>query len=1228
MQHAPLAAYLDAPELVCRRRRRAGLVGASAMAIVIALCGVSRAQQLGVEPRRFRESVTLDADSAVAKKLGTIREYFAAEQWQQGIDMLRQVVTDSGDSLVSVTPGRYLNVALYCNTLLANLPPEGLEAFRRASDPQARQWYEQALQTRDPAPLERIVRQAFASSYGDEALNRLAEWAWEAGEFSAARSYWTQLIPIPSRASTPELDAVLRYPDTDLEQPAILARLVLCSLAEGNWERAAREWQSFRSSYPQAEGSLSGRSGNLAEMLEELAQSARDWDLLPRDPSVATFALNARRNKVLPEAVDVGTPQWSVDLPRPLLREAADEPWLVDRRSLSFFPVVLGDLVFANGADRILAWNLLTGEPAWPAEEAGAVVYPTLLDEAPLLPSQRAVGSPHFTMTIHEGRLYAKMGSPISGVATRELRDLQSDLVCLDIAQRQGQVVWKRSAAEFQGLAQDWMFEGSPVVGGGRLYVGLRRSRPNTQLNVACLDAATGKLIWNKPVCAVVGELAANENVVSHHLLTLADNTIYYATHQGAVAALDAADGTLRWVVTYETQSADRRVPAGPLPCLFDRGVVYAAPLDADGVIAIDALTGIVKWNRSVTGGIAHLLGVGGGQLIVSGNDLWGINTETGQAKKYVGYSNPAGIGYGRGVLAEDLIYWPTRTEIFIVHQATGKIVRRVALEALHDESGGNLTIANGYLLIAQADRLVAFCEYGQLKKQADGKFVDNADSPHGFLQLARAEQAVGDVGAARAAYERAQEYASPRDVFNGRPIAEVAAGHLRELCGSREPHVELERVAASTVSGHMPKHDGGRQDAEENREVPSDFGTSLPLPLREVWERKLTDGEVAVLPQGVGTSASRDCWLVDGPVLSCVERSDSATRWSLPAAAPLDWAGDAGGNFILCSRHGIRAVAPGTGELVWERSCEPRAKHSYDSDGERLYSLDDPDRFTAVNGADGTVAWKYEPAAGRLQGRWFCDDRHVVLQQMQPDRTLVLDAGTGRLAVDLPGFSEPWARRPVRIDSDRIALISARREIRSMSFNDPESIWSYAGPLSYANADPVVAVCRGVPHVVVDGDTLVQLDARSGEQRWRRSFSRSPVPDADELVSHDETHVYAAGDGILRSFALKDGQPAWEHYLGNSRLRWRAVMSGDYVAAYPTTSPKDGEVVLVACDRRTGQRVQRIVFLDVPAGHRMRFSEHETTPLVLVGNRVIGLGQFPLTPHERHEQVAGQTER
>jgi outer membrane protein assembly factor BamB len=690
-------------------------------------------------------AVFLDTDPVAAKLLGAARDFLAARQWGDAVDLLRQIADQHGDRLVAIEPGRYVSVQTFTNILIAGMPAEGLNQYRAKTDPQARRWFEAARRLRDEEGLEKVVRKAFLSSYGDDALLLLGELAWEKGALARARSCWEKLIPPAAAPDAGELPAQLKYPDSEIDPALIKARLVLCSLMQGNPTRAQTEYAAFRELYPQASATLAGRHGNLAEILKSLLDVAGEASGMPAAvPETGTFAGNPGRNQVFPREVDVGGILWSVPLKEMrverLLRgeEGFDRferseriPAALPVDVSSYYPVAWKNIVFYCDDTDIYACDLAgekAGRASW-GNEFSIYRLPAEIQQQFAQPRQRA-GLPRFSLSIDRGRLYARLGTVAAPGRNRGFRPPPSLLVCLDLV-RQGDLAWLIKAEELDAEGGKWIFDGAPVADANRVYAALRRNDPQLQLNVACFDAGSAKLLWNRKVCGGVDPVAGDFDEARHQLLTLAEERIYYCTNLGAVAALDARDGTTRWVTTYprvepeNVVAFNRRQFQGPNPCVFHDGLIFAAPTDADRIVAYDAETGILKWEQELNGKVHQLIGVSDMRLIAAGDMLWALDAETGRVLWRDGRTDPEAATWGRGVIAGDLVYWPRREEIRIVDIASGEVRRQVNLAEQHGlTGGGNLTIAGDMLLCAQSDRLIAFSQFGVLKKPAARELV------------------------------------------------------------------------------------------------------------------------------------------------------------------------------------------------------------------------------------------------------------------------------------------------------------------------------------------------------------------------------------------------------------------------------------------------------------------------------------------------------------------------
>ena len=781
--------------------------------LILASTLVALADEPTAKP--MREHAAIESDSSMLKIFGAIEELLDDKQWTAAVDRLQDISQTHGRSLVLAHPGQaggvavYLSVGVRSQMILSRLPPEGLATYRSKVDPQAKRWFENWQRTRDTSELARIVRETYVSGYGDNALWALAEDRWDHGDFASARHYWSQILPLPENIPATDVLTELRYPDSELDPAAVSSRIILCSWMQGQQTFAEDQLRRFEERFPVAQGRLASRQGRFVDLLRQIFDESLKEERRDVASEVATFALTSERTQILPSPVDLGAARWDrplIPYQLPGLESPESHP---NRQSLSTHPVVYRDIVLVNDADSISAFNLWTGEAAWPNEQGLAQIYPPLPDQPSVAPSLACVGVPWFTMTLADGKLLARMGSPVTRQASQELRELSCDLVCLDLEQGQGNLVWKISADEWQADEREpWRFEGSPVVQDGRAFVIHTRTRPQQEFAVTSLDLATGKRLWTRSICTSRSTISAHLNRVSHLLPTLGAGKIFVSTDAGAIVALNARDGEIEWAVTYES-----RIPADSVdqsddskhalvPAMFHNGLVFVAPNDCDRLFCIEADFGQVRWQNRHPHGERwrHLLGViqdgSVSRLIVSGDSLWSINGDTGKVLNRHLATEAVDQGYGRGVLTQDAIFWPTREALQIIDTKTFQPRRNVLLHTPDStKTGGNLTIAAGTMLVSQADQLVAYGEYALLKERLNRGLSVHPESDDFRLRLAEIEVAEGNCQAAvTIVRERApvknpdlsfrggpdpRQRARLRDIFRKSASRERTAGHL-----------------------------------------------------------------------------------------------------------------------------------------------------------------------------------------------------------------------------------------------------------------------------------------------------------------------------------------------------------------------------------------------------------------------------------------------------------------
>lgn len=697
--------------------------------------GAALAQPVDRGARPFQEAVSIPVDNDAAKRLLTIDDRWAAGRWQEALDDLIALCESSGSSIVQIDRGdvsgirRYQRVDAACELFLEKLPPEGLQRYRQRIDTLANPLWRKWEETGQPHYLEQLVTRASYSSRGADALLELGQIAFAAGQLERARHYWGQLLPAafdfpgaPGR----------RIPGATLPVADIAARLVLCDIHAG-LERATESRRAFETQFPEAVGRLGGNEGRWVDLLTTASRAAAAPEL-PSDPDVPTFAgANSRTSRSL-RSLDLGSELWSVPLSIARVPRSRSLTILPHPNPLACYPAVVNDVTYLNDGQRVWAWSLFSGRPAWDDNLSGTgQIYPPITVDDPLPPRRAVQGSPLWTVSVAHGRLYACLGSLVTTASPLELRDQSTELVCLDVARGQGRLLWKLTSADIssrlprEGDDPGWSWEGTPLVADAKLYAVLSRRRPQLEWSVVCLDAETGHLLWHRAVGISRPTPPDHENLASHLLLSAGPGRLYLATHWGAVLALSQADGALHWAVTYGSESREDGHPlSAPLsaspPCLVAGDRVYVAPSDSRQVLCLSSETGRTTWQQSLPDRIQHLIGISRGRLLVSGNRLWGLNHETGGVHWRVESAHESSRGYGRGWLAGRTVYWPSRESVCIVEAETGQLLREQPLLTPQQRRfGGHLVAHDGVLLVAGSDRLSAYGEYSQLRETQEG---------------------------------------------------------------------------------------------------------------------------------------------------------------------------------------------------------------------------------------------------------------------------------------------------------------------------------------------------------------------------------------------------------------------------------------------------------------------------------------------------------------------------
>jgi outer membrane protein assembly factor BamB len=684
------------------------------------------------ENSRIANSIpaNLEIDIKTQKKLASVKILIEKEQWSEAFPLLNQLIKSEPIQLVRINDEQYIRLRKYCHFLITQCSPEGLKRYRELVDQNIKHLHDLARKTTDESLYRKILQKGYASEYGDDALFYLGEIAWSEGKISLARSYWSQLIPLSQNRIGQDSRLVLRYPDSNRNRADILARLLLCSIIEGDHARAKQELQAFSHLYPNARGILTGRSGNLTKILSSKLAESGNWNFERSSSYNSTFGNNYKRTGTVSKSLDIGENLFSLNTP-----QIISENNTGTQPHFPYLPVIYDNKLFINNELEIFSWDLKTGKPSWPVDDNGsAVIYSSRLSKKEIQPTHPVPGNSHFTMTIDQGYLFARMGTTVLNKSNKELRDLQSELICLNLKNAEGKIEWMISSKDIGNQA---IFEGSPVLIHDRGYVTVRKLNPDFSIEILCFDRKTGKPVWIQPVSSMIKPFTGMNTFQGHQLLSADDSSLYYQIHDLGLVSISQETGNLNWIHYFKNKSLSSRKMSSLhlLPPVISNNQIFVVNNSNQEVLSLDASTGSQIWGKKLDEKIEHLIGINDRRLIVSGKKLFALNIYNGSLEWQVGYENPAGNGHGRGTIAGHLVYWPTVEKLILVDIRTGKIRQRNHLVQLHGITGGNIFLTNNRILITGKNKISVFSPFGKIKKnKAEDKTISLFRSRNNLL--------------------------------------------------------------------------------------------------------------------------------------------------------------------------------------------------------------------------------------------------------------------------------------------------------------------------------------------------------------------------------------------------------------------------------------------------------------------------------------------------------------
>ncbi len=615
--------------------------------------------------------------------LARAEEGIQRQDWKLTVDALQRIIELPGEHLLTSDRQIYESARNYAHRRIASLPPAGLEAYRTIHDGEAAALLNQARDRHDFDLLRTIANKYLLSRYGDDAAVTLADWLIDEDRVSEAAAYLRQVSEI--------------YPDSDLPSWVIPARLAVCAAAMGQ-SRQATEILDRLTQLPTSEP-LTRR----IEMIRAFIAADSSTPGTAQNPDGWPIAMGGPDRRGMMPSVTPAFPRrtiWSTPLP---MRNDEVENEDLSRYGLSqHLPptrhaVTDGQTLLVKGEMDLIALDSASLSVRWSTRDLPEEIHPPRMAYMQTAESLRPDAAKQLeNQPVVWRMLYDHVGAGVSlayGMAlTLEWNtDPPSPGIVAAPAQRAGRanfgdgvtnmeanrvvaysLVDGQRLWESAGLSEE--NEGTNAeVGDGQFLAApmpvenilLVPCRIETDLYVLLLDPQTGKRVHKIYICGFGGRTFSALSCLEP---CLANGVVFVQTGAGAIAAIDTADWSIRWIARYQRKPEGEAGGWLPTPLIAVADVILAAPTDADQLICFDSMTGRSRW-RIPREDFRYLLGANDRHAWLAGKRVRMIEMEDGHTLWQADAAEPT----GRGAVAGKRIYLPTTDGLMAYEADTGK---------------------------------------------------------------------------------------------------------------------------------------------------------------------------------------------------------------------------------------------------------------------------------------------------------------------------------------------------------------------------------------------------------------------------------------------------------------------------------------------------------------------------------------------------------------------------
>lgn len=636
------------------------------LSLLFANLGLAKEFEFDADKLRasFQESLKTSAfrpkfDFKAFDFLEALVEQRENRKWLNLFRLIDDQLDDVRNQMIPTGEGMWMTVGQWCDQLLRDLPPEGLDKIRLYVDSRARQALNEIETTTSVDELYRMYDRFSMSSHGHHFADHLGDALFESGNYHDAVIVWNK--------------ALLYHDAMEVSELRVMVKRAVALSRMNSPTRLRHVCDQLIERFGNQTTTIGGQKRSINEFATTLSDS------------VVPSARDHRRLAFRPD--DIDTWAWSVYWPE--LEEAGKKTIPISYSGNDEFSVVHVGYA-AAGFDR------QTAKLTW-IHQFGTAYSP----------SSRNTNSAFLLRGLQRGRrgrstfaIPAPASTPVP-VATKDRFILRMYRTETDQGVPSGIWTMRCLAADSGKLL--WTSEGSlpeqqvaadPVALHGEVFV-VCTPKTSNQLRLNVLDEITGRLKWSLPLGSV--DLMTSSMSADRAIRLTASGDRLYVVAGGEVAmSVNTRQRSINWLYQVKrktsTNPSDRQIVLNgriavirgrqiiygdsshgskPLSTIVDNLQVFLLDPELESLTCIDEDTRELRWRQDEING--QLVGVDSRNVYVYDANkklLIAIERETGklsweQAMKRTSIDNITSIG--------DEVFVPHGNSLLVMNRNTGE---------------------------------------------------------------------------------------------------------------------------------------------------------------------------------------------------------------------------------------------------------------------------------------------------------------------------------------------------------------------------------------------------------------------------------------------------------------------------------------------------------------------------------------------------------------------------